>query len=117
MPRAYMETILSSKPGKRRWYLAMSCGSKVASARDLQRQLAGAGQHRLRAITVAAVGPAVRLAALEVVIQLGVQRPLGQGLLQPVQQAPVGQGGPGIGSVQQLIQQLKIGRASCRERV
>src|SRR3954469_4638383 len=30
MPRAYIETILSSKPGKRRWYLAISCGSKVA---------------------------------------------------------------------------------------
>src|SRR5215217_6089502 len=30
MPRAYIETILSSKPGKRRWYLAMSCGSKLA---------------------------------------------------------------------------------------
>jgi hypothetical protein len=26
MPRAYIDTILSSKPGKRRWYLAMSCG-------------------------------------------------------------------------------------------
>jgi hypothetical protein len=30
MPRAYMDTILSSKPGKRRWYLAMSWGSNVA---------------------------------------------------------------------------------------
>ena len=30
MPRAYIETILSSKPGKRRWYLAISCGSKLA---------------------------------------------------------------------------------------
>src|SRR4051812_34883980 len=29
MPRAYIETILSSKPGTRRWYLAISCGSKV----------------------------------------------------------------------------------------
>src|SRR3954468_16112251 len=29
IPRAYIETILSSKPGKRRWYLAISCGSKV----------------------------------------------------------------------------------------
>src|SRR4051812_10012717 len=29
MPRAYIETILSSKPGNRRWYLAISCGSKV----------------------------------------------------------------------------------------
>jgi integrase len=31
MPRAYIEMILSSKPGKRRWYLAMSCGSNVES--------------------------------------------------------------------------------------
>src|SRR4051794_10514131 len=29
MPRAYIETILSSKPGNRRWYLAICCGSKV----------------------------------------------------------------------------------------
>src|SRR4051795_1523498 len=29
IPRAYIETILSSKPGNRRWYLAISCGSKV----------------------------------------------------------------------------------------
>ena len=31
MPRAYIDTILSSKPGRRRRYLAISCGSKVAS--------------------------------------------------------------------------------------
>ncbi len=30
MPLAYIEMILSSKPGKRRWYLAISCGSNVA---------------------------------------------------------------------------------------
>src|SRR4051794_32555276 len=29
IPRAYIETILSSKPGNRRWYLAISGGSKV----------------------------------------------------------------------------------------
>jgi hypothetical protein len=29
MPRAYIEIILSSKPGKRRWYLAINCGSKL----------------------------------------------------------------------------------------
>ena len=75
-------------------------------ARDLQLELAGAGQHRLRAVAVAAVGPAVRLAALEVVVEFGVQRPLGERLLQPVQQAPVGQGGPGIRSAQELVQQL-----------
>jgi hypothetical protein len=28
-PPAYVETILSSNPGKRRWYLAISCGSKL----------------------------------------------------------------------------------------
>jgi len=30
MPRAYIDTILSSNPGKRRWYLAIDCGSKLA---------------------------------------------------------------------------------------
>ena len=29
MPRAYIEITLSSKPGRRRRYLAISCGSKV----------------------------------------------------------------------------------------
>ena len=67
-------------------------------ARDLQGQPAGAGQHRLAAVAIAAVGPAIRLAAVEVVVQFGVQDPLGQGLLEPVQQAAIGQGGPGIGS-------------------
>ena len=38
----------------------------------------------------------VRLPALTVMIQLGVRRPLGQRLLEPVQQAAIGQGGPGI---------------------
>jgi hypothetical protein len=61
-------------------------------ARDLQVKLAGAGQHRLRPIAVAAIGPPVRLAGLEMMVQLGVEHPLGKRLLQPVQQAPVGQG-------------------------
>ncbi len=72
-------------------------------ARDLQIQLAGAGQHRLRAVAVAAVGPAIRLAAIEVVVELGVERPLGERLLQPVQQAALGQGGPGIRPAQELV--------------
>jgi hypothetical protein len=29
MPRAYIDTILSSKSGKRRWHLAISLGSNV----------------------------------------------------------------------------------------
>jgi hypothetical protein len=113
MPRAYIETILSSKPGKRRWYLAISCGcdqlrveGRQPVARDLQVQLAGAGQHRLGAVAVAAIRPTVGLALPEVVVDLGVQRPLGQGLLQAVEQAPVGQGGSGIGSGEELVQDL-----------
>src|SRR3712207_6938896 len=44
--------------------------------------------------------------ALEVVVQFGVQRPLGERLLEPVQQAAVGQGAPGIRPRQELIEQL-----------
>src|SRR4051794_5848630 len=40
------------------------------------------------------------------VVELGVQHPLGEGLLEPVQQASVGQGGPRIRSGQKLVQQL-----------
>ena len=61
-------------------------------ARDLQLELAAAGQHRLRAVAVAAVGPPVRLAAIEVVVELGVERPLGQSLLQLVKQTILGKG-------------------------
>jgi hypothetical protein len=72
----------------------------------LQIQLAGAGQHGLRAIAVAAIGPPVQLAGPKVMVHLGVQHPLGECLLQPIQQAPVGQGDPGIRPAQQLVQQL-----------
>ncbi len=75
-------------------------------ARDLQLQLAGAGQHRLAAIAVAAVAAAVRLAAVEMMVHLGIERPLGERLLEPVQQASVGQGGPGVRPGQELVQQL-----------
>jgi transposase len=75
-------------------------------ARDLQLQLAGPGEHGLAAVAVAAVGPPVRLAGVEMMIHLGVQRPLGQRLLQPVQQAPVGQGGSGVRPAQELVEQF-----------
>ena len=65
-------------------------------ARDLQIELAGAGGHALGAVAIAAVGAPVRLAGLEMVVKLGIQRPLGERLLEPVQQAALGQGGPGI---------------------
>jgi hypothetical protein len=86
MPRAYIEMILSSNPGKRRWYLAISCGSKLAwrYARNLQLDLTGIGDDRLLAVTVA---PVARLLAGKVMVQLGIHHPLGQRLLQIVEQA------------------------------
>ena len=46
------------------------------------------------------------LPRVEVVVELGIQRPLGQRLLQPVQQAALGQGRSGIRPAQELVQQL-----------
>ena len=68
--------------------MAISCGSKrrLAVSRDLQLDLAGLGHHRLAAITVAAVAA---LLGGQMMIHLGVQRPLGQRLLEIVEQ-PVG---------------------------
>jgi len=51
---------------------------------DLQLDPAGPRRHRLAAIAVAAV---TGLVDVEMMIHLGVQRPLGQRLLQIVQQA------------------------------
>jgi hypothetical protein len=38
-----------------------------------------------------------------VVVQFGVQRPFGEGLLEPVQQAAIGEGDPGIRPSQELV--------------
>src|SRR3954471_13862051 len=75
-------------------------------ARDLQIELGGVGEHALGTVAIPTIGAPVRLAGLEVVVQFGVQRTLRQGLLEPVQQAAVGQGGPGIRPSQELVQQL-----------
>src|SRR6516225_12332620 len=85
MPRAYIEMILSSKPGKRRWYLAISCGSNRAwrSRGNLQLDPAGIGDHRLLAITTS---PVARLFAGEMMVHLGVEDSFRQGLLQIVEQ-------------------------------
>ena len=73
-------------------------------ARDLQLDLAGVGQNRLAAIAVAAVaGFTLRV---EMMVHLGIQRPLGQRLLQLVEQAILGEGGLGISPSQQLIQNV-----------
>jgi site-specific DNA recombinase len=52
-------------------------------ARDLEVKLARAGQHRLAAIAVAAVGSAIRLTAVEMVLHFGVEYPFGQAFDYP----------------------------------
>src|SRR3954447_20979971 len=87
MPRAYIETILSSKPGKRRWYLAISrlrVEARLPVPGDLELDLAGVGEDALAAVAVAAVAG---LLTTEMMIHLRVQRPLGQCLLQAVEEA------------------------------
>src|SRR3954470_4567911 len=87
MPRAYIETILSSKPGKRRWYLAISrlrVEARLPVPGDLELDLAGVGEDALAAVAVAAV---FGLLTTEMMIHLRVQRPLGQCLLQAVEES------------------------------
>src|SRR6478735_7713360 len=86
MPRAYIETILSSKPGNRRWYLAMSWGSKVDCRSRGTSDPAGLGGHPLAALPAPAVAGLLRG---QMMIHLGIQGPLGQSLLEIIEQ-PVG---------------------------
>src|SRR5215212_4391784 len=115
MPRAYIETILSS-PGSS--FARPRTGSAGETAlvpgdqlrvearlpipRHLQRDLARVGDDRLAAVAVAAV--AGLLLTAEVVVHLGVQRPLGQGLLQAVEETVRIERRLWIGSRQQLVQ-------------
>jgi len=64
--------------------------ARLPVPRDLERQLAAVGDHRLPAIAVAAV--ALATFSGQVVVHLGVQRPLGERLLQLVQQAALLEG-------------------------
>jgi hypothetical protein len=88
---------------------------RVEAALPIARHLepdppTGVGQHRLAAIAAAAV-PGARLAA-EMVVHLGIQRPLGERLLQLIEQAALLQGSGGIRAGEQLVQQL-IGDVRC----
>jgi hypothetical protein len=114
MPRAYIETILSS-PGS--GFARPRTGSageaplvlgdqlrveaRLPIPRHLELDPAGVGQHRLLAVAVAAVGA---VAPGQVVVHLGVQRPLGQGLLQAVEQAVRIERRLRIGAGQELVE-------------
>jgi hypothetical protein len=72
MPRAYIETILSSKPGEAALILCdqLRIERRLSIARNLQLDPAGLGRHRLAAVAVAAVAG---LIARQMMIHLGVQ--------------------------------------------
>src|SRR3712207_3360351 len=108
MGRAHCDRQLAVEAGEAALVLGdeLRVEGRQPVARNLQIQLAGAGEHGFAAIAVAAVGAPVRLAAIEVVVELGIERPLGERLLQPVQQAALGQGRSGIRPAQELVQQL-----------
>src|SRR3712207_6474876 len=108
MGRAHCDRQLAVEAGEAALVLGdeLRVEGRQPVARNLQIQLAGAGEHGFAAIAVAAVGAPVRLAAIEMVVELGIQRPLGERLLEPVQQAALGQGRSGIRPAQELVQHL-----------
>ena len=73
-----------------------------AVAGYLQLDLAGSGRHRLAAVAVAAVAG---LTVDQVMVHFGVQSPLGQRLLQLVEQTVGIKNGPGVGATEQLVKQ------------
>src|SRR5216684_9251793 len=72
MPRAYIEMIFSSNPGKRRWYLAISCGSKqVVVHLGVQHPL---GQRLLQIIKQAVrIESRLRIGASQKLVEDGVR--------------------------------------------
>src|SRR5215470_9208977 len=85
MPRAYSAMTLWSKPGKRRWYLAMSCGSN--------RPCRSRGMN-----------------SSSLPLSLGVEHPLGQRLLQLIEQAFGFEQRLRVTPGQQLIDQFRFDR-------
>jgi hypothetical protein len=75
--------------------------ARLPIPRHLELDPPGLGQHGLLAVAVAAVGAVV---PGQVVVHLRVQRPLGQGLLQAVEEAVRIERRLGIGARQQLVQ-------------
>jgi hypothetical protein len=78
--------------------------SRQAITGDRQIDRAGVGQHGLAAIAVAGVAGFALL--IEMMVHLGIERPLGESLLQLVEQPVLGKGRLGISARQQLIEQV-----------
>jgi len=69
-------------------------------------------QNRLLRIAVAAVRAALRRFALQVIVQLGVENPLRQGLLQLIEKPILRKDGLRVSSLQKLIQRVLLDRHS-----
>src|SRR6185369_2864500 len=79
--------------------LGIEAGLPVAW--DLKIQLAGVGDHRLAAVSIAAVA---RLLASEMMIHLGIQGSFRERLLQAVEKSVRIKGRLGVGPSQKLVQ-------------
>ena len=81
-----------------------------AVAGNPEIELRGLGQHRLLRIAVAAVTLARRRLAVEMIIDLGVENALRQGLLQLVEQAVLGKNRLRVTPRQQIVQGILLDR-------
>ena len=104
MPRAFIDTIFSSNPGKAALIFGdqLRIEAPLAVTRHVELQLAGVRHHGLAAITIAGVAGAV--VAGEVMIHLRVQRSLGQSLLQRIEQPALVERRTRVAAGQQLIE-------------
>ena len=106
MPRAYMEMIFSSKSGNRRWYLAISCGSKVpARSRGISSVTFDVPvRDRLLRSAVMAIGFSIRRFRIKMRVELRIQDTFRQPFLQLVKQTVLGEYRFRITPLQQLVQ-------------
>ena len=106
MPRAYRDDLLV-ETGKSPLIFGdqLRVEGRQPVARNLKLDLAGLGENRFSAIAIPAIGAAVFLAVVEMVIDLGVQGSFSKRLLQLVEQPVLRKGCLRVGSRQKLIKQ------------
>ena len=94
--------------------------SRQPITRHRDRQLAAVGEQRLAAIAVAAVGTTLGRLTIQMMVHLGIQRPLRQRALQLVDQAVPAKSGLRITASKELVEQcVRDNRcfAACHARV
>src|SRR3954453_3513905 len=109
MPRAYIDTILSSKSGKRRWYLAISLGSKVpARSRGMASVTCDWPVSTVFFEEPLRRGVAFNTLILEMLIKLDIQNALRQRLPEIVQKPILGKNLVRVMTGKQLVQKFLL---------